>query len=494
MNKIKSAEKETADTKQVIETFENIVNSNISQKVLNGALTYCDKCGETRLESALRHIVGLQDNICFKCELLVPPIKLIIKKGLSTFDTSEESFMRAMQDETWIRGLVTTFQGMAKFGVQKPFVPGAPYQIVWNITRKCNFKCIHCYENAGKKGPDECSPDEIKAGIKKLADSGVISLAFSGGEPTTDPHLVEYVKYATDLGLYVSLATNGYICAKKEKAQELADAGLKFVQISLDGLNPKTHDEFRRVPGSWEHAVQAIDNFNDTDVFVEVSTTVTQNNKDEIPDMIDFMRKKKVGWFMLYNFIPTGKGSEARELDLSPEDRFELLNLIYQENGKGDLQVLSTAPQFADVAIHTNPEDVDRDDGKTLIPTHFYNVEYSNPAMMELSRFIGGCGAGRFYLGIEPNGDIYPCVFFPHDHVLKLGNIKKDNLDDIWINNNVLKELRDKDALKDSCSQCESRFICGGCRARAYTITGDYLAGDPGCVKYEEYMAKHNSN
>lgn len=129
--------------------------------------------------------------------------------------------------------------------------------------------------------------------------------------------------------------------------------------------------------------------------------------------MIDFMRKKKVGWFMLYNFIPTGKGSEARELDLSPEDRFELLNLIYQENGKGDLQILSTAPQFADVAIHTNPEDVDREDGKTLIPTHFYNVEYSNPAMMELSRFIGGCGAGRFYLGIEPNGDIYPCVFFP---------------------------------------------------------------------------------
>lgn len=493
MNIKKDNNDEAANTKQMVETFERIVESNISQKILKQSLKYCDKCGEPRLESALRHIVGLQDNICLKCELLVPPLKLIIREGLSTFNTSEESFIKAMQDETWIRGLITTFQGMAKFGVHQPFIPGAPYQIVWNITRKCNFKCIHCYENAGKKGQDECSPEEIYKGIKNLRDAGVISLAFSGGEPTTDPNIVNYIKYATDLGMYVSLATNGYICAKKEKAQELADAGLKFVQISLDGLDPKTHDEFRRVPGSWQHAVDAIDNFVDTDVFVEVSTTVTQNNIDEIPDMVDFMREKKVGWFMLYNFIPTGKGSEYRELDLSAEQRFDLLNLIYRENGKGDLQILSTAPQFADIAVHTNPYEVDRDDDKVLIPTHFYNVEYSNPAMMELSRFIGGCGAGRFYLGIEPNGDIYPCVFFPHDEILKVGNIKTDDLKDIWENNKVLQDLRDKDILKDSCSECESRYICGGCRARAYTITGDYLAGDPGCRKYEEYKSKHEA-
>ncbi len=494
MSKNKSPEEEAANTKQMIETFENIVNSSISHKVLNSALSYCDKCGETRLESALRYIVGLQDDICLKCKVLVPSIKLIINKGLSTFDTSEESFMKAMQDETWIRGLVTTFQGMAKFGVQTPFVPGAPYQIVWNITRKCNFKCLHCYENTGRKGDDELSPDEIFKGIKKLADAGVISIAFSGGEPSTDPHIVDYVRYASSLGMYVSMATNGYIYSKKEKVQEIVDAGLQFVQISLDGLNPKTHDEFRQVPGSWEHAVQAIKNFNETDAFVEVSTTVTQKNKNEIPDMIDFMRELKVGWFMLYNFIPTGKGSEARELDLTAEDRLELLNLIYRENGKGELQILSTAPQFADIAVHTNPADLDRDDDKTLIPTHFYNVEYSNPAMMELSRFIGGCGAGRFYLGIEPNGDIYPCVFFPHDEILRVGNIKEDDMDDIWTNSKVLKELRNKDILKGSCSECESKYICGGCRARAYTITGDYLAGDPGCRKYDEYIQNHRQN
>lgn len=129
-----------------------------------------------------------------------------------------------------------------------------------------------------------------------------------------------------------------------------------------------------------------------------------------------------------------------------------------------------------------------------MVPTHFFNPEYTNPAMKELANFVGGCGAGRFYMSVEPNGDMYPCVFFPHDDILKLGNLKEADMEDLWVNNELLKSLRNKDDLKGHCGECDSRYICGGCRARAYTYNGDVLEGDPGCLKntndYTHYYEK----
>ena len=132
------------------------------------------------------------------------------------------------------------------------------------------------------------------------------------------------------------MATNGFKTGNMKRAKEFADAGLQFVQISLDGRDPKTHDEFRRVPNSWQRAVDSIKNFHDLGVFTEVSTTVTQNNIDEIDDMIDFMRDLNVDWYMLYNFIPTGCGEEVKEIDLTAEQRFDLLKKIYIANKEGE--------------------------------------------------------------------------------------------------------------------------------------------------------------
>ncbi len=102
---------------------------------------------------------------------------------------------------------------------------------------------------------------------------------------------------------------------------------------------------------------------------------------------------------------------------------------------------------------------------------------------MQLADFVGGCGAGRFYMSIEPNGDLYPCVFFPHDEELKLGNLLEDDFEEVWKNNPLLKTLRNKNLLDDHCGSCESKNICGGCRARAYTYFGDVKAPDPGCIR-----------
>ncbi len=466
-----------ADMVAMIKTFENLINNPVAKRTINAATDMCEKCGENRLECALNYYLGKREDICMRCKLMVPVVKLIIRKGLKTFNTSEESFKRTMQDPYWTKGLVSVIKGMGLFGVGKPYVPGSPFQIVWNITKACNFRCVHCYENAGKKDPNELTAEEIHAGIDKLADFGVTSLAFSGGEPSIHPNILEFIQHATDRGMYVSMATNGFKTGNMKRAKEFADAGLEFVQISLDGMDPKTHNDFRRVPHSWERAVESIKNFLELGVFVEVSTTVTQNNLSEIPDMIEFMRELGVDWYMLYNFIPTGCAEEVTELDLNADERFELLKTIYIENKKGDMQILSTAPQFADIATSIQTDD------DNMVPTHFFNPEYTNPAMKELADFVGGCGAGRFYMSIEPNGDMFPCVFFPHDNILKVGTIQETDLEDMWVNNEVLLNLRNKDILKGHCGECESRYICGGCRARAYTYNGDFLEGDPGCTK-----------
>ena len=465
------------DVSSMVREFEAFINNPLSKKTISKLNHYCDKCEATHLQCALDYYLGIREDICHKCKLVLPIVKQIIKKGLNSFNTSEEALINTMQDPYWRKGLLSVIKGMGNFGVHKPFVPGAPFQIVWNITKACNFKCIHCYENAGKKADDELTTDEIIEGIDKLSRLGVASIAFSGGEPTVHPGIIDLIKLASEDGMYVSMASNGFKTAKIEHAKEFADAGLLFVQISLDGLNPETHDNFRGVPNSWNRAVQSIKNFLELGVFVEVSTTVTQENYDEIPGMIDFMRELGVEWFMLYNFIPTGSGSEVRDLDLTPKQRNELLKLIYEENGKGNMQILSTTPQFADVAVSMESD-------SNLVPTHFFNPEYTNPAMKELADFVGGCGAGRFYMSVEPNGDMFPCVFFPHDDVLKLGNIKYADLEDMWCNNELLLQLRNKDLLASHCGVCESRYICGGCRARAYAYNdGDYLGPDPGCLK-----------
>ncbi|MBM4240379.1 MAG: radical SAM protein [Euryarchaeota archaeon] len=466
----------------VIGNFKRIVDNPVSKFLLHKTLGYCEEDGASRLETALNFYLGKKEDCCRKCKVTSKFIAYIVSKGKKSFGVSEEEFKEQMEDQYWVRGLASVLKGIATFGVKKPFVPGAPFQVVWNITRACNMRCVHCYENAGSKGEEELSQGEILKGLDILANCGVTSLAFSGGEPSIHPQILKFIQHASNKGLHVALATNGYKFLDLGECMKFAKAGLQFVQISIDGIDPETHDSFRGVSGAWDRAVDAVENFERTGIFVEVATTVTEYNFEEIPEMIKFVRRLGAHWFMLYNFIPTGKGAEIVEMDISPKKRLKILRKAYRENFTDEMQemqILSTAPQYAHVAHNMSFEDV------KIIPTHFYNPEYTNPMLIKLADFVGGCGAGRFYMSIEPNGDMYPCVFFPHEDEVKLGNLLKDDFDIVWQNNRLLINLRNKNILKGNCGVCESRNICGGCRARAYNYLNDVFAPDPGCTKNE---------
>jgi radical SAM protein with 4Fe4S-binding SPASM domain len=453
-----------------IEILKTTIGNPVTRTILKSMSKYCNKDEKNRIEVAIELYIGKRKKACFSCKTAEKIIAGVLKKGAEAFGVSEDELKEKFKQPFWAKGLASTVRGVALFGVKKPFTSGAPYQIVWDVTYACNLHCKHCYATAGKPLKDELDTYQAKHAIDIFDKAGVTILAFSGGEPLVRPDILELTKYAADKGIYVAVATNGTLITK-EKANEMKKAGVEFVQISLDGAKAETHDTFRGINGAFDKTVQGIKNCVDEKFFVEVSTTSTKYNYKEIPHIIELSEKLGAEWFMAFNFIPTGRGKDIISMDLSPDEREEMLKLLWNELKTRKINVLSTAPQFARVALQQEEEEKEK-----IVPTHFYNPKLAGQ-LVDLAEFIGGCGAGRFYMGMRANGDIQPCVFFP----LKIGNILKDDFEKLWIKNKVLQDLRNKDLLK-GCNTCNYRYYCGGCRARAYSYSNDYLAPDPGCI------------
>ena len=423
---------------------------------------------------AVELYTGQREDACFYCKIAKKIVSKVLEKGGEAFGLSDEEIKERFKDPYWGKALASAVKGVALFGIHQPFTPGAPFQIVWDVTYACNLKCKHCYATAGKIWKDELTTEEAKRAIDIFARAGVTIIAFSGGEPLVRPDIFELTKYAADKGIYVAIATNATLIDEK-KAREMKEAGIRFVQISLDGATPETHDLFRGIEGAYDKTIQGIKNCVKEGFFVEISTTATKHNYNEIPKIIDLCEKLGVDWFMAFNFVPTGRGKYIVENDLSPDEREEMLKMLWHRLQNSCINILSTAPQFARVALQQEGKEEEK-----IVPTHFYNPVLGGQ-LVDLAEFIGGCGAGRFYMGMRANGDLQPCVFFP----LKLGNI----LEDLWINNKSFHRERDKDLLK-GCNTCEYRYYCGGCRARAYGYFGDYLSPDPGCINNKEICVK----
>jgi len=449
-------------------------------RVLLKSMVKRDERGETELEKALRKYIG--EDIKVKRWVFFSVSKAF-QRLADKFGVSEESLKESLRKPIVRRGIVNILEGIAHFGVETPQTTAAPFLIVWNFTKMCNLRCRHCYENAGPKpGPDELTTEEAKRIIDEFKKEGVVAIAFSGGEPLMRKDFFEIAKYTSDNDFYVSVATNGTLITP-EVAKKLKEAGVQYVEVSLDGFE-KTHDEFRGVKGAWKRAVQGIKNAIAAGLDVGVATTVTKYNLKEIPDFLDFLEREiHPRRFIHFNFIPTGRGKEIIEADLSPKEREELLDFLYQKfvDPNFKIDVLSTAPQYAVTSL-TFFERF----GGPIVATHFINqrtAEMLKGKARALAPFIGGCGAARLYMALEPNGDVKPCVFIP----IVVGNLRKQSLKEIWLNSPIFKKIREREKFKEGCKSCPYRNVCGGCRARAYGYFGDLQAPDPGCSINQKY-------
>jgi len=406
-------------------------------------------------------------------KLKVFPFYLFFEIGRVIFGQTREKVKKELSNRTFQKGISLTMRSIAYYGLTYPQKFIAPPVVVWNFTNICNLKCKHCYQSAGKKLVDELSLEKRLDVIDQLAAEDVFSVAFSGGEPLMDRDIWKVIEKAKEKFMYVSVATNGTLITPRV-AKRLSDVGVDYVEISLDSVNPEKHDEFRGVKGAWDKTITGIKNAVAERTYqVGLAPTITKMNFDELEDLIKLAMKLKVDKFFVFNFIPVGEGKNLIDIDLTPEQREKMLNTLYNSYIEKGIVSLTTCPQYARVAMQKSEGNI--------IPTSHYSVDKSGKARL-LAEFIGGCGVGRGYCAIQPDGIITPCVYMP----IVVGDLKKQSFKEIWTTSPVLRELRSREDLKEHCGICEYRSVCGGCRARAYAYFGDYKAPDPGCINNKD--------
>ncbi|QXD15938.1 radical SAM protein [Rhodocaloribacter litoris] len=324
-----------------------------------------------------------------------------------------------------------------------------PSLISWNLTRRCNLRCPHCYLSAGEAEADELSTDECLALLDELAALGTEMLILTGGEPLLRRDIYEIARKASALGMWVVMGTNG-VLVNDHVARKMVDCGVRGVGISLDALDPEKHDRFRGGPDAWKHSVRALEICRRHGLEVLVQTTVMEMNYDEIPALLDFAREKGAWSFNVYFLVQTGRGQALN--DLSPERTEALLTRLVelQDRYRPMLVRAKCAPQFKQIAY----------------------------AMGRGGLESGGCMAGTAYCRITPGGDVTPCPYM----TVVAGNLRERSFTEIWQTSPVFADLRDRSRLQGRCGACEFNALCGGCRCRAYAATGDYLAEDPACT------------
>jgi radical SAM protein with 4Fe4S-binding SPASM domain len=344
-----------------------------------------------------------------------------------------------------------------------------PYVVSWNLTYRCNLACEHCYLDAGPKpavgtenfadrselGTEECYKviDEIAAFAPECLT------ILTGGEPLLRRDILDIVRRAAERKLWVVVGTNG-VRITENVATHLSEAGARGLSLSLDALDPDRHDRFRMVRGAWQNTVEGADILNRTGLPFIVQTTAGSHNAGELDAIADFAHDRLAAkvW-NLYFLVPTGRGQFVSDMTAAQYD--EVLASLYRIQGKYQGRMLVNAK----CAPHYIKTVLEQGDAEAR-PIRTY------------SGGAGGCPAGTHYLGIRPNGDVTPCPYLP----VFAGSLRRSSLTELWSSSDLFIGIRRRASLGGRCGECELNAQCGGCRARAYGMTGDLMAEDPLCT------------
>jgi len=352
--------------------------------------------------------------------------------------------------------------------------------VVWNMTQRCNLKCVHCYARSEDISYDnELTHDQAIAMMDDLADFGVPVLLFSGGEPLVHPRLVEYAQYAVSKGMRAVISTNGTLITR-EKARTLKEIGLSYVGISLDGL-ASTHDRFRGVPGSFDRAMAAIDHCQAAGIKVGLRFTINKRNVQDIPGIFDLLEEKNIPRACFYHLVYSGRGSEIAKEDLNHEETRQVLDLIMARTK--DLHDRNKPKEILTVDNHA--------DGPYLYQRLLNEDPDRAAEVLELLEMNEGNNSGRGIGCISWDGEVYPDQFWREK---SLGNIKDRPFSQIWTDesNEFLMKMKDKkNHVKGRCAQCRWLTICAGnFRARAESVANDPWDSDPACYLTDDEIRK----
>ena len=351
--------------------------------------------------------------------------------------------------------------------------------VVWNVTRRCNLKCVHCYAQADDTTSDsELRFEEGRALIDDLAAFGVPVLLFSGGEPLVRPDLPELAAYAVSKGMRAVISTNGTLIGPR-MARTLKDIGLSYVGISLDGMED-VNDRFRGVPGAYRKALEGIRNCQEVGIKVGLRFTINRFNVGEIPAVFDLLEAEAVPRVCFYHLVYAGRGSALVKDDLSHDQTRQAVDLIIDRTA--DLHARGLAKEVLTVDNHA--------DG----PYVYLRLLKENPVraeeVLELLRMNEGNNSGRGIGCVSWDGEVYADQFWRHH---SFGNVRRRPFSQIWSepDDPLLARLKEKKKwVTGRCATCRWLDVCAGnFRVRAEAVTGDVWAPDPACYLTDEEIA-----
>ncbi|MFH0812134.1 MAG: heme b synthase [Pseudomonadota bacterium] len=335
--------------------------------------------------------------------------------------------------------------------------------IAWEVTRNCNLNCIHCRASASL-GPhqNEFSFEECMNLIDGIVSFSSPVIILTGGEPLLREDILEIAAYGNRRGLRMVMAVNGTLVTS-ERAERMKEAGIRRVSISIDGATPESHDDFRQVKGAFSDAITGIEYLKNAGIEFQVNTTITKKNLHELPDIYNLAVKLGAVAHHIFVLVPVGRGKALEEkLPIVPEEYEKVLYWFWRQEGKTPLQLKATcAPQYYRIRQEER--------GKSLQDV------FDNSSGFDAK--TRGCLGGVGFCFISHRGNVSPCGYLE----LNCGNVRENSLHSIWTTSPVFQALRDFKRYEGKCKVCKFVRVCGGCRARAYYATGNYLAEDPLC-------------
>lgn len=337
---------------------------------------------------------------------------------------------------------------------------GYPGHPAWEVTGACNLKCIHCHAVSDQAGKDELSTDEAKKLIDGMASiSEFRTLIYTGGEPLVRPDIFELLRHSQKAGLANIIATNGTLI-DEEMAFKLKDHGVVCNAISMDAANPDVHDMVRNKPGCFDLTLRAIEATKKAGILLQINTTAMEYNIPHLPELIDFADASGAGIMLMYQLVAVGRGEKIEKATLKKSANRYLSELIAEKQRNAETIIEPVAgPQYWPYLL----EKKGIKDGRKL---------------QLAGKVFHGCAAGRGFVYIKANGNVWPCPFVE----VNAGNVRDKSFERIYRDAPVFQNLRQREKrLKGLCGECNYKTVCGGCRGRAHAYSGDYLAEDPRC-------------
>ncbi len=411
----------------------------------------------------------------------------LIRLFFFSLGVDDSATKRLLKDSLVRRCMLGVVKGIANFGIKYPQPTGAPIAIVWNFTNRCNLNCLHCHQDSSPTSSySELTTSQVFKVIDNMSDAGVAILTFSGGEPLLRKDIYDAIERANDNGLLCTIASNGTLITPKV-AKRLAKVGIKRVEIGLDGATAETHDFLRNKPGSFGATIEGIRNCAAVG-FDELATTMTLHSKNigELEETIELAEKLGATRFYLNRLIPAGRGIEACYLDVTPKEKVKALEALYNKFYRSVTEGFGMQCYARGMTYYARLG-YERSEGRLFTVSEAlsgYEKMFQDKFGLEVSKIVrklatgfGGCSAGLTYAGLTASGDLLPCVPAP----IKLGNLLEQDLEEIWVHNELLNYIRNRKTLKGSCKICAYSTLCGGCRYTAYITHGDWLGPDSSC-------------